>query len=422
MSFLTERALDDHMPAPRGDISVIRQVHHPRFNLDILQLAQFFDTTGVYAAAEFRFTGHRQGIVLADATAVRRLLAPGVSHVCTIVIFSSDISAISSLRHMPIRTSLREWGEQLAAEWNQWPTRRNDNLVPSDGIEVGGLRTSQHEPTVWDQWCEHFVDPSVCLVGVQLTWTRDVEHRSWVAYVEWLIIEAWRTEVEGDLLGFLFGSVRPGYRQQIVQELTITLTQLVDDLPLDIISQCDESPVPHVFSWALTPYLQWSACLEKLAGNKNPPSQQPYLDPRGIIDLSFFQPRTASEDEAITLEEEEEEDEERSEEEEQTLEEGSYNEHSEGEQSDDEEEEDEVEEEESEWETLGEKADRVEGAEEDPKAVRKREEIVVGKQQMEYASEVDLPISNDPAKDLEPPKPEDGDLAAETASALARRH
>ncbi|GBG71555.1 hypothetical protein CBR_g8973 [Chara braunii] len=230
---------------------------------------------------------------------------------------------------------------------------------------------------------------------------------------------------ERDLLRFLFGSVRPGHRQQIVQELTIPLVQLADDLPLDIVSQCDESPVPHVLSRTLTPYLQWSACLEELAGNNNPPSQQPYLDPQGIIDIAFFQPQTPSEDEAITLEEEEEEDEEAGdeEEEEETPEEGSYSEHSEGEQSDEEEEEKEdqlEEEEESEWETLGEETDRAEPHEEDPEAVRRREEIAVGKQPLEFASGVDLPIPNDPAKDPEPPKNDDGDLATETSSAPAR--
>ncbi|GBG59077.1 hypothetical protein CBR_g24420 [Chara braunii] len=242
--------------------------------------------------------------------------------------------------------------------------------------------------------------------------------------MELLIIQARRTEVEGYLFGFLFGSVHPGYRQQIVQELTIPLVQLADDLPLDIVSQCDESPVPHVLSRTLTPYLQWSACLEELAGNNNPPSQQPYLDPQGIIDLAFFQPRTASEDEAITLEEEEEEDEEAGdeEEEEEPPEEGSYSKHSEGEQSDEEEEEDQSEEEEeSEWETLGEEADRAEPHEEDPEAARRREEIAARTQPLEFASGVDLPIPNDPAKDPEPPKNDDGDLAAETSSAPARR-
>ncbi|GBG89797.1 hypothetical protein CBR_g49648 [Chara braunii] len=148
MSFLTERALDDHMLAAHGDISAIRQVCHSRLSSDLLRLAQFFCTTGVYAAAEFHFTSHRQAIVLAEALAVRRLSASGVSHVSTVVIFSGDISAINPLRHTAIRTSLREWGQQLATEWNQWLTCHDDNLVPADDIDVGGLQTSRHEPAV----------------------------------------------------------------------------------------------------------------------------------------------------------------------------------------------------------------------------------------------------------------------------------
>ncbi|GBG79628.1 hypothetical protein CBR_g29778 [Chara braunii] len=257
----------------------------------------------------------------------------------------------------------------------------------------------------------------------KLTWTRDTKHRTWIEYVELLIIQAWRTEVEGDL-GFLFGSVHPDHRQQIVQELTIPLAQLADDLPFDIVSQCDKSPVPHVLSRTLTPYLQWSACLEEPGSNNNPPSQQQYLDPRGIIYRVFFQPRTASKDEVIRLEEEEEKDEEGGdeEEEEKTPKEGSYSEHSEGEQSDEEEEEDQSEEEEeSEWETLGEEADHTEPHEEDPEAVRRREEIAAAKQSLEFASGLDLPIPNDPAKDPEPPKNDNGDLVAKTSSAPARR-
>ncbi|GBG64180.1 hypothetical protein CBR_g40880 [Chara braunii] len=226
-----------------------------------------------------------------------------------------------------------------------------------------------------------------------------------------------------DGLTRLHQPARPGHRQLIVGELTIPLAQLVDDLPLDIISQCNESPVPRVISRTLTPYLKWSACLEEQGGNNNPPSQAEYLNPRRIIDISFFQPHTTSEDELLTLEEEEEENEEEDEgeEEEETLEEGSYSEHSEGEQSEEEEEEDE-EQEESEWENLGEEASRTEAKEEDPEATaRRREEIAAGKQPLEYASGTNLPISDDPAKDPEPPKPEDGDPVAETSSAPARR-
>ncbi|GBG78199.1 hypothetical protein CBR_g26232 [Chara braunii] len=411
MSFLTERALGDHMLARRGGISAIRQVCHPRLSPDLLRLAQFFSTTGVYVAAEFRFTGHRQAIVLAEASTVRQLSAPGVSHVSTVVISNGDISTINPLRHTVIWTSLREWGQQLATEWNQWLTSRGDNLVPTDDIDVRGLRSSRHESAV--------VLPEL------LTWTRDIEHRAWVEYVELLIIQAWTTEVKGDLLGFLSGSVRPGHRQLIVQELTIPLAQLVDDLRLDIVSRCDESLVPHILSRTLTPYLQWSACLEEQGGDSNPPSQREYLDPRRIIDLSFFQPQTASEEEGLTQEEDEEENEENNdeendeEEEEETPEEGSYSEHSEGEQSEEEENE---EQEESEWESLGEEVGRTKAQEEDLEvAARRREEIEAGKQPLDYASTADLPISNDPTKDPEPPKPEDGDLATETSSAPARR-
>ncbi|GBG64951.1 hypothetical protein CBR_g48700 [Chara braunii] len=195
-------------------------------------------------------------------------------------------------------------------------------------------------------------------------------------------------------------------------------------------AKCDESPVPHVLSRTLTPYLQWSACLEELAGNSNPPSQREYLEPQRIINFAFFQPRTASEDEGLALEEEEEEgvEEGDEEEEEETPEEaGSYSEYSEEESGGDEEEEEEEEEdqfeeeEESEWETLGEEADCAETQEEDPEAVRRREEIAAGKQPLEFASGVDLSIPNDPSKHPEPPKNDDGDLAAETSSAPAPR-
>ncbi|GBG69927.1 hypothetical protein CBR_g4753 [Chara braunii] len=203
------------------------------------------------------------------------------------------------------------------------------------------------------------VELSVCLVGVRIMWTRDEDHREWSEYLEWLIIQAWRTDVEGDLLGFLFGSVRPSHRQPIVLELTAPLAQLADDLPLEIVSQSDESPVPHVLTRALIPYLQWSACLEEPGNDCNPPSQRDYLSPREIIDPAYFRDRTATEDEAIAVEEEEEEEGDVGEE---TPEEGSYSEHSEGEQSEEEEEEqddeeEELELEESEWEISAEEGE-----------------------------------------------------------------
>ncbi|GBG72669.1 hypothetical protein CBR_g12240 [Chara braunii] len=147
-----------------------------------------------------------------------------------------------------------------------------------------------------------------------------------------------------------------------------------------------------------------------------------------VIEYVSCTSRTASEDEGLTSEEEEEEGVEGGgeEEEEETSEEaGSYSEYSKeesGEEEEEEEEEEQLEEEEEfEWETLGEEADRTETQEEDPEAARKREEIAARKQPLEFASGVDLPIPNDPAKDPEPPKNDDGDLATETSSAPARR-
>ncbi|GBG59376.1 hypothetical protein CBR_g38403 [Chara braunii] len=262
----------------------------------------------------------------------------------------------------------------------------------------------------------------------------DEDHRKWSEYLEWLIIQAWRTDVEGDLLGFLFGSVRPSHRQPIVLELTVPLAQLADDLLLEIVSQSDESPVPHVLTWTLAPYLQWSACLEELGNDHNPPSQRDYLSPQEIIDPAYFRDRTTTEDEAIAAEEEEaeeeeaeEEEEEEGDDEEETPEEGSYIEHSEGEQSEEEEEEqqddeeEELELEESEWEISAEEGEQAGAQAENPEEARKREEIAAEKRQLEFASGANQQVADDPARDPEPPKPEDGDPAAETSAAPARR-
>ncbi|GBG61287.1 hypothetical protein CBR_g19820 [Chara braunii] len=205
--------------------------------------------------------------------------------------------------------------------------------------------------------------------------------------------------------------VRPGHQELIAQELTILVAQLADDLPLDIISQDDEHPIPHVLSRTLMRYLQWLACVEG-AAERIPPSQQQYLDPRTVCDPAFFRHPTAEQLAAIREEEEEEEstesdegEDEREEsgesdevlrEEDETPKEGSYSEHSEGEQSEEEEEEDEGEEEneegpaESEWEAVPEEALRTGTEAEDPEAARKREETAVGKRKLEFASGASL--------------------------------
>ncbi|GBG93345.1 hypothetical protein CBR_g65706, partial [Chara braunii] len=221
----------------------------------------------------------------------------------------------------------------------------------------------------------------------RVMWTWHEDHRQWAEYLKLLIIQAWRTEVEGDLLRFLFGLVRPDHRQPIVHELTVPLAQLAGDLPLEIVSQSDDSPVPHVLTRTLAPYLQWPACLEEPVTRRNPPSQRDKLNPHEIVDLAFFQDRTASENEDVEIEAEEEEEVEEEADGEESPEEGSYSEHSEGEQSeeeeeeeqdDEEEEEDHEEEEESEYEGFEEEVCDEARAQ---AQAQKREEIAAGKQQ-----------------------------------------
>ncbi|GBG61542.1 hypothetical protein CBR_g22339 [Chara braunii] len=225
----------------------------------------------------------------------------------------------------------------------------------------------------------------------EVTWTLTSEHPAWIENLELLIIQAWRTNVEGDLLGFLFGSV---------------LMQLADDLSPDIFSQSDDSPAPYILERSLDPYLQWTGCLEEPRDEDTLPSRQEYLKPYNIIPHAFY-PKA----EEVVIDDDAEDDDE------ETSEEGSYSEYSEGELSEEEKEEETG----SEWEALPEKAARTGMEAEDPEAARKREEIATGKRQLELASGASLHIGDDPTRDPEPPKPEDCDSAAATPSVARRR-
>ncbi|GBG65091.1 hypothetical protein CBR_g49454 [Chara braunii] len=308
MSFITERVLDAQLLQPRGHISEIRQVCHPRLNADLRRLMRFFCDNGICAAAAFRIEGSPHAVVF-----------------------------------------------------------------------------------------------------VEVTWTGTSEHPTWIENPELLIIQAWRTIEEGDLLGFLFKSVQPGRRHLIAQELIAPIVQLADDLSLDIYFQSDDNPAPYIFERSLDPCLQWTACLEEPRDKDTLPSQQEYLKPYEIIPHAFY-PR--AEEVVIDDDDDEEEDDD-----EETSEEGSYSEHSEGELSEEEEEEEAG----SEWEALPEEATRTRTEAEDPEAARRRKEIATGKRQLEFASQASLRIGNDPTRDPEPPKPEDGDPAAATSSTTRRR-
>ncbi|GBG70862.1 hypothetical protein CBR_g8162 [Chara braunii] len=186
--------------------------------------------------------------------------------------------------------------------------------------------------------------------------------------------------------------VRPGCRRLLTQELTVPIAQLADHLDISIVSQVDPRLVPHVTSRTLSPYLQWSACVEGFP-SRIPPSRLDYLDPRDIVDPAFHRPPCEDELEEIIREELAEES---SEEEEENLneDEGEPAQRREGDKNEllQTESEEEAEEEDSEQES-GDDNDE-EHANEDP--------------QLEIAPVADLPISNDPTLDPEPPQPDDG--------------
>ncbi|GBG85059.1 hypothetical protein CBR_g39522 [Chara braunii] len=299
----------------------------------------------------------------------------------------------------------------------EWVDRESNPGPPFQTGDTGVLKTLKQLDILplinlghWRLWRETFEELSFCLAKVQVTWTQTSGHPAWIENPELLIIQAWRTNAEGDLLGFLFGSVQPRRRQLIAQELIAPIVQLADDLSPDIYLQSDDSPVPYIFERSLNPYLQWTACLEEPRDEDTLPSRQEYLKPYEIIPHAFY-PR--AEEVVIDDDGEEEEDDD-----EETSEEGSYSEHSKGELSEGEEEEEGTG---SEWETLPEEATRTETEAEDPEEARKREEIATGKRQLEFASEASLPISSDPTRDPEPPEPEDGDPATATSSTARRR-
>ncbi|GBG62868.1 hypothetical protein CBR_g34240 [Chara braunii] len=367
MSFITERALDEQLLQPRGHISEIRQVRHPRLSTDLQRLAQFFCDVGVCAAAAFRFEESSQAMVLVEVIAVDRRAAPGTSHVTTVAAFSGDISSLNPRWHTTILTSLREWTEQVSNVWHHGLARPGHNLISTFAPDLGEIRRSPREPPSdlhpslsfsfeplsvplinpghWRLWRETFDELSFYLARVQVTWTQASEHPAWIRNLELLIIQAWKTNMEGDLLGFLFGSVWPGRHQLIVQELIAPIVQLADDLPPEIVSQSDDNPAPHVLTRSLDPYLQWTACLEEPRDEDTLPSRQEYLKPYDIIPHAFY-PKV----EEVVIDDGEEDDDE------ETSEEGSYCEYSEGELS--EEEEEEEEETGSEWEALPEEAAR----------------------------------------------------------------
>ncbi|GBG82079.1 hypothetical protein CBR_g34359 [Chara braunii] len=328
--------------------------------------------------------------------------APPITQVSPSVLLGEPILQVSDLADdlEPPRT-LYEGALSLRTRYQQTEQYLDVSVFPPISLLTAGVTIALLKQ-------EAEASLSFCLARVHVTWTGTSEHPTWIENPELLIIQAWRTNVEGDLLGFLFGLVRPGRRHLIAQELIARIVQLADDLSPDIYFESDDSPAPYIFERSLDPYLQLTACLEEPRDEDTLPSRQEYLKPYEIIPHAFY-PRV----EEVVIDDDDEEDED-----EETSEEGSYSEHSEGELSKGEEEEEETG---SEWEALPDEATRTGTEADDPEAVRKREEIATRKHQLEFASQASLRIGNDPTRDPELPKPEDGDPAAATSSTARQR-
>ncbi|GBG82958.1 hypothetical protein CBR_g36484 [Chara braunii] len=125
--------------------------------------------------------------------------------------------------------------------------------------------------------------------------------------VELLVIQAWRTDTEGELLGVLFGKVGKNHLELITGEVLVFLTQLLDDLSQNILSRCDEHPTPIALTRVLELHLLWSPCLEIDADYRYYPSTGNYLVVDDITDLSVWHPIGVRREEAGEEEEEEEE-------------------------------------------------------------------------------------------------------------------
>ncbi|GBG81117.1 hypothetical protein CBR_g31793 [Chara braunii] len=196
-----------------------------------------------------------------------------------------DSRKVAAVKEAPVPTSLVQ-----------------SDLHPRLSFCINPLAVPLLDPSQWDAWRGDFIEHSLCLTEVRVTWTRDENNYLRSERLELLLIQAWRTEVEGDLLGFLFGAVRPGCRRLLTQELTIMIAQLADDLDVSITSQDDARLVPHITSRTLLPYLQWSACVEGFP-SRIPPSRLDYLDPRDILDPAFYRPPYENELDEIVREE-----------------------------------------------------------------------------------------------------------------------
>ncbi|GBG58920.1 hypothetical protein CBR_g24271 [Chara braunii] len=137
---------------------------------------------------------------------------------------------------------------------------------------------------------------SFCLLEVMFHWAEPADKNEEDEIpddeVELLIVQAWRMDMEGEFLGLLFGKVKDDHMEPITNEVLVFLAQLLDDLPLDIISRCDERPAVATLTRTLVPHLLWSTCAELDGDNTDKcyyPSSGHYLA-IDVTDLTLWDP------------------------------------------------------------------------------------------------------------------------------------
>ncbi|GBG74679.1 hypothetical protein CBR_g19086 [Chara braunii] len=216
--------------------------------------------------------------------------------------------------------------------------------------------------------------------------------------VELLLIQGWRTDTEGDFLGILFREVRDGHQDSIMDELLIFLTQVLDDMPLEILSRCDKKSGTTTLARTLEPHLLWSTCTELDEGSCYLPSKGAYLSV-DVTDLSTWDPLIRRAPIGGTSEEEGDEEEETEVEEDREDDlnyRGSEDSGSEGSKS----------EEESGSDESSDPAELTREEEED--VARRKREKAEGKRSIEESQESSPQLlQGDPARNPEPPREED---------------
>ncbi|GBG58742.1 hypothetical protein CBR_g142 [Chara braunii] len=232
------------------------------------------------------------------------------------------ITAIPPEIHSDIYRTLRTWAGEVRTTWLDLLARRGDTVVLAHDTDLQLRSAPLLSEEKWDAWWEDYIELAFCLLEIEFRWLEAAPFGEGPEHpedsVELMIIQAWRTAEQGDLLGIIFGKVEEGNLTLITDELLVFLTQLVDDMPLDILSRSDKQPGTHLLSRTLEPHLVWSTCTEIDEDNCLYPSQALYLE-IDVVDLTFWDPiarQNAAQDEEIGGADEEKEEVEPDEEEE----------------------------------------------------------------------------------------------------------